>query len=56
MKSYRVTIGYKQGQQTGVVSKTVPAYNEQQAIEKVIESDKLDGKVVSKKAELITLK
>lgn len=56
MKSYRVTIKYRTGEQTGVVSKTMPAYNERQAIEKVIDADKLAGKVVSKKAELITLK
>lgn len=57
MKPHRVTIKYKQGEQTCVISKEVPACNERQAIDKVIESDKLAGKeVVSKKAELITLK
>lgn len=56
MKSHRVTIKYKNGEQTCVISKEVPAYNERQAIETVINANSLAGKVVSKKAELLTLK
>ena len=55
MKPYRVTIKYKTGEQTNLISKTLPAYNEKQAIDKVIESNSLAGKVVSKKAELLKL-
>jgi hypothetical protein len=55
MKNYRVTIKHKTGEQTGVVSKTIPAYNEKQAIDKVIDAERIT-EVVSKKAELITLK
>lgn len=55
MNTYRVTIKYKQGEQSGVISNTVPAYSEKQAIEKIINANGLDGKVVSKKAELLKL-
>lgn len=55
MKSYRVTIKYKQGDQSGVISTTVPAQDERQAIDKVIEANSLAGKVVSRKVELLKL-
>lgn len=55
MKSYRVTIKYSTGDNAATISKTVPAYNERQAIEKVIESNSLAGKVVSKKVEPLKL-
>lgn len=55
MKPHRVTIKYKNGEQTCTVSTTVPAYNERQAIDKVISANSLTGKVVSKKAELLKL-
>lgn len=55
MKSYRVTIKYRTGENTGLISKTVPAYNERQAIDQIIAACKLAGKVVSEKAELLKL-
>ena len=56
MKPHRVTIKYKNGEQTCVISKTVPAYNERQAIESVINANRHKGTVVSKKAEMLTSK
>lgn len=56
MKPHRVTIKYKKGDQTCTISATVPAYTERQAIDKIINANGLDGKVVSKKVELLTTK
>lgn len=53
MKPHRVTIKYRNGDQTCVISTTVPAYNERQAISKIIEANGLVGKVVRRRAELI---
>jgi hypothetical protein len=55
MKDYRVSIKYKSGEQTATISTTVPAYNERQAIEKIVSANSLDGKVVSKKVELLKI-
>lgn len=55
MKTYRVTIKYKKGEQTDLLSTTVPAISEKEAIEKIISANNLDGKVVSKKAELLKI-
>lgn len=55
MKPHRVTIKYKTGEQTHTLSKVIPAYNERQAIDKIIEANSLAGKVVSKKAEMLNL-
>lgn len=55
MKSYRVTIIYKQGENAATISKTVPAHTERQAIDKIISANGLDGKVVSKRAELLKI-
>lgn len=56
MKNYRVTIKHSAGKQTNLISTVVPANDEKAAIEKVIEANSLDGKVLSKKAELLTSK
>lgn len=53
MKPHRVTIKYRNGEQTCVISTTVPAYNESQAIDKIISANGLAGKVVRRKAELL---
>lgn len=53
MKDHRVTIKYKKGEQTCVLSIAVPAISERQAIDKVIEANGLDGRVITKKAELL---
>lgn len=53
MKDHRVTIKYINGKQTCVLSITVPATTERQAIEKIISAHGLDGRVISKKAELL---
>lgn len=53
MKPHRVTIKYMNGEQTCVISTTVPAYNESQAISKIIAANGLSGKVVRRRAELI---
>lgn len=55
MKTYRVTIKHKKGEQTNLISTTVPAANERQAIEKIISANSLVD-VISKKAELLTSK
>lgn len=55
MKTYRVTIKYSTGEQRCTLSTTAPAYNERQAIDKIIDANNLNGKVVSKKAELLKL-
>lgn len=52
MKTYRVTIKHKKGEQTNLISTTVPASNERQAIEKIISANGIVG-VLSKKAELL---
>lgn len=56
MKPHRVTIKYRNGEQTCVISTTVPASNESQAIDKIITANGLAGKVVRRRAELLTLK
>lgn len=55
MKTYRVTIKHRKGEQTNLLSTIVPASNERQAIEKVIAAHGLDH-VVSRKAELLNSK
>lgn len=55
MKTYRVTIKHKKGKQTDLISTTVPAISERQAIDKVIEANGI-VEVVSKKAELLISK
>lgn len=55
MKPHRVTIKYMQGEQTCVISTTVPAYNERQAIDTVISANSLAGKVVRRRAELLKI-
>lgn len=52
MKKYRVTIKHIAGEQTNLISKTVPANDEKQAIESVIKANSIVN-VVSKKAELL---
>lgn len=56
MKPHRVTIKYKNGEQTCVLSTTVPAYTEKDAISKIISAHGLDGRVITKKAELLISK
>lgn len=55
MKTYRVTIKHKKGEQTHLISTTVPAANERQAIEKIINARGLVD-VISRKAELLNNK
>lgn len=55
MKTYRVTIKYSAGEQTNLLSTSVSAANERQAIEKIIAAHSLVN-VVSKKAELLNNK
>lgn len=55
MKTYRVTIKHKKGAQTHLISTTVPAASERQAIEKIISANSLVD-VISKKAELLNNK
>lgn len=53
MKNYRVTISYQDSEQNGLMSTTVPANNEREAIEKVKKASGFEGKVISEKAELL---
>lgn len=55
MKTYRVTIKHKKGEQTNLISTTVPASNERQAIEMIINARGLVD-VISRKAELLNNK
>ena len=55
MKTYRVTIKHRKGEQTNLLSTTDPASNERQAIEKIINARGLVD-VISKKAELLNNK
>lgn len=54
MKTYRVTIKYNTGEQSNLISTTVPAITEKEAIDKVKSANSIeDDTVVSKKAELL---
>lgn len=53
MKTYRVTIKHTAGKQTNLISTTVPAVTEKQAIDKIISAHGLDGRVITKRAELL---
>jgi hypothetical protein len=52
MKSFRITIRYNiDNEQVGLISVTVPAYNDTQAINKTIDANQLAGKVIAGSAK-----
>lgn len=53
MKPYRVTLKYILNDHTCTLSTVIPAYNNNTAIEKIVEANRINV-VIEKKAELIT--